>query len=117
MRPELAKESIRRSFAFARDAQLREPPTLEFIKMTERRGVESAVHERCRVGDPACRAGPAGIQPVLQMIEPGARDETTGIWLQDVWRYARHFWSIPYQSTPGRNLFYLVREWRHRSAR
>ena len=44
------------------------------------------------------------------MIEPGTRDETTGIWLQDVWRYARHFWSIPYQSTPGRNLFYLIRD-------
>ena len=27
-----------------------------------------------------------------------------------MWRYARHFWSIPYQSTPGRNLFYLVRD-------
>ena len=54
--------------------------------------------------------GPAGIQPVLQVIEPGTRDETTGIWLQDVWRYARHFWSIPYQSTPGRNLFYLIRD-------
>ena len=30
--PEAAKESIRRSFAFARDAQLREPSTLEFIR-------------------------------------------------------------------------------------
>ena len=27
-----------------------------------------------------------------------------------MWRYARHFWSIPYQSTPGRNIFYLVRD-------
>ena len=50
------------------------------------------------------------VQPELQLIEPGTRDETTGILLQDVWRYARHFWSIPYQSTPGRNLFYLVRD-------
>ena len=54
--------------------------------------------------------GTAAIKPELQVIEPGARDETTGVLLQDVWRYARHFWSIPYQSTPGRNLFYLVRD-------
>ena len=37
--PEAAKESIRRSFAFAREAQLREPSTLEFIATMERRGV------------------------------------------------------------------------------
>ena len=34
------------------------------------------------------------MQPVLQVIDPGARDVTTGVLLQDVWRYARHFWSI-----------------------
>ena len=70
----------------------------------------AAVHERRRVGDPAHGRGngrrPAGA--------PGDRARharrSTGIWLQDVWRYARHFWSIPYQSTPGRNLFYLVRD-------
>lgn len=108
--PEAAKESIRRSFAFARDAQLREPSTLEFIKTTERRGVERLFTSGAELATRLTEQGPAGIQPVLQVIEPGTRDETTGIWLQDVWRYARHFWSIPSQSTPGRNLFYLVRD-------
>ena len=28
----------------------------------------------------------------------------------DIWRYMRLHWSIPYQSTPGRNLYYLVRD-------
>ena len=37
--PEAAKESIRRSFAFAREAQLREAPTQEFIAAMERRGI------------------------------------------------------------------------------
>src|SRR5437868_208475 len=37
--PEAAKESMRRSFAFARDAQLREASTSEFIATMERRGV------------------------------------------------------------------------------
>ena len=108
--PEAAKESIRRSFAFARDAQLREPSTLEFIKTTERRGVERLFTSGAELATRLTEHGPAGIQPVLQVIEPGTRDETTGMLLQDVWRYARHFWSIPYQSTPGRNLFYLIRD-------
>jgi hypothetical protein len=38
--PEAAKESIRRSFAFARDTQLCEPSTLEFIATMERRGID-----------------------------------------------------------------------------
>jgi hypothetical protein len=108
--PEAAKESIRRSFAFARNAQLREPSTLEFIKTTERRGIERLFTSGAELATRLTEHGTAGVKPVLQMIEPGARDDTTGIWLQDVWRYARHFWSIPYQSTPGRNLFYLVRD-------
>jgi hypothetical protein len=108
--PEAAKESIRRSFAFARDAQLSEPSTLEFIRITERRGIDRLFTSGSELATRLTAEGSAGVQPVLQVIEPGARDETTGILLQDVWRYARHFWSIPYQSTPGRNLFYLVRD-------
>ena len=34
----------------------------------------------------------------------------TGIRLQDIWRYSRLQWSIPYQPTPGRNLHYLIRD-------
>lgn len=108
--PEAAKESIRRSFAFAREAQLREPSTLEFIAMMERRGVDRLFTSGAELATRLTAQGTGAVQPELQLIEPGARDETTGALLQDVWRYARHFWSIPYQSTPGRNLFYLVRD-------
>lgn len=108
--PEAAKESIRRSFAFARDAQLREPSTLEFIRATEQRGIERLFASGSELAARLTERGTGGVEPVLQVIEPAARDETTGIFLQDVWRYARHFWSIPYQSTPGRNLFYLIRD-------
>lgn len=108
--PEAAKESIRRSFAFAREAQLREPSTLQFIEMMERRGVDRLFMSGSELADRVTAHGTAAVEPELQMIEPGVRDETTGVLLQDVWRYARHFWSIPYQSTPGRNLFYLVRD-------
>ncbi len=108
--PEAAKESIRRSFAFARDAQLSEASTLEFIRITERRGISRLFTSGAELATRLTAQGTAAMQPMLQAIEPGDRDETTGILLQDVWRYARHFWSIPYQSTPGRNLFYLVRD-------
>ena len=108
--PEAAKESIRRSFAFARDAQLREASTQDFIATMERRGVHRLFASGAELATRLTEQGTAGIQPELELIEPGARDETTGWLLQEVWRYARHFWSIPYQSTPGRNLFYLVRD-------
>jgi hypothetical protein len=108
--PEAGKESIRRSFAFAREAQLREPSTLEFIAMMERRGVGRLFASGAELANRLTVHGTAALQPELQLIEPGARDETTGALLQDVWRYARHFWSIPYQNTPGRNLFYLIRD-------
>lgn len=108
--PEAAKESIRRSFAFAREAQLREPSTTKFIETAERRGVSRLFTSGVELAARLTAQGPDAIQPVLQIIDPGARDATTGMPLQDVWRYARHFWSIPYQSTPGRNVFYLVRD-------
>ena len=108
--PEAAKESIRRSFAFAREAQLIEPSTLDFITMMERRGVDRLFTSGAELASRLVAQGTAGIKPELQVIEPGARDESTGLLLQDIWRYARHFWSIPYQSTPGRNLFYLLRD-------
>ncbi len=108
--PEAAKESIRRSFAFAREAQLREPATTKFIETAERRGVSRLFTSGVEAAARLTAEGPDAIQPLLQVIDPGARDETTGMLLQDVWRYARHFWSIPYQSTPGRNVFYLIRD-------
>ena len=108
--PEAAKESIRRSFAFARDAQLREPSTLEFIATMERRGVDRLFTSGVELATRLTASGTAAVQPELQLIVPGRRDDATGVLLQDIWRYARHFWSIPYQSTPGRNLFYLARD-------
>lgn len=108
--PEAAKQSIRQSFAFARDAQLREPATLQFIQTVEKRGVSRLFTSGTELANRLTTEGVSAVKPELQVISPGVRDETTGMPLQDVWRYARHFWSIPYQSTPGRNLFYLIRD-------
>jgi hypothetical protein len=50
------------------------------------------------------------IQPYLQLITPGARCKQTGLYLQDIWRYFRYTWSTPYNPTPGRQMFYLIRD-------
>lgn len=50
------------------------------------------------------------IQPYLQLVNGNERCEFTGLRLLDIWRYMRHTWSLPYHSTPGRNMFYLVRD-------
>ena len=108
--PEVEKEAIRRSFAFARNAQLSQPSAVRFIRGLERRGVHTLFADGPELAARLRSRGRAGVQPELELVEHGARDSGTGLLLQDVWRYVRHFWSIPYQSTPGRNMYYLVRD-------
>ena len=108
--PEVEKETIRRSFAFARTAQLTQPSVKRFIRGLERRGIHTLFADGPELVDRVRAHGPSAIQPELELVEPSARDPDSGLPLQDIWRYARHFWSIPYQSTPGRNMFYLVRD-------
>ena len=107
--PEREKEVLRRAFSFARTAQLHEPATRRFVRDTERRGIKRLVADGNDLADRLTSSADA-IRPELDVIEPGARDAVTGLLLQDVWRYARHYWSIPYLSTPGRNIFYLIRD-------
>jgi hypothetical protein len=107
--PEREKEALRRSFSFARMAQLHEPATVRFIQDMERRGIRRLFADGNDLAERLASVERA-VQPELEVIEPGARETLTGLLLQDVWRYARHFWSIPYLSTPGRNIFYLVRD-------
>jgi hypothetical protein len=49
------------------------------------------------------------VRPTLEVVEPGAACEITGHALIDVWRYFRHTWSLEYRPTPGRSLFFLIR--------
>ena len=48
-------------------------------------------------------------QPYLQLVSD-ERDPFTNLRLIDIWRYFRHGWTTRYRSSPGRNLFYLVRD-------
>ena len=53
------------------------------------------------------------VRPYLQLVDPGVRDEHTGIPLRDIWRYFRFTWSIPQTPIPGRSLLYLIRDAAH----
>src|SRR5207248_1488907 len=48
--------------------------------------------------------------PYLQFVTEDARCSTTGLRLQDIWRYFRHTWVNQYVSVPGRSMMILVRD-------
>jgi hypothetical protein len=50
------------------------------------------------------------VKPYLHLVEGDLRDPFTNLRLIDIWRYFRLTWSTPYRPTPGRNVFYLVRD-------
>jgi Domain of unknown function (DUF4338) len=114
--PSIAKGGLRASFSFARQAHLAVPSTARFVAEMERKGIErlladgpelAARLETAATGDVSLAEA---VIPALQPVDNQSRDSTTGLRHMDVWRYMRLHWSIPYQSTPGRNLFYLVRD-------
>jgi Domain of unknown function (DUF4338) len=124
------KAAIRASLDYERLAQLKKPSVQAFIRRMERQhlfkgqpvsifslyanGAQLAhdLHEvqgfskETEQFKVACKT----IQPYLQQVILDARCEHTGFLLNDIWRYIRYTWSIPYNSTPGRNMFYLVRD-------
>jgi hypothetical protein len=50
------------------------------------------------------------IQPYIQLAERSIEDEHTGLELHDIWRYFRYTWLTPYNSVPGRNINFLIRD-------
>lgn len=124
------KATIRASLNYERQAQLKKPSVQAFIRRMERqrlfkgqtvsifslyadgeqlandlKAVQSLPTESART-EAVCKV----IQPYLQQVTPDGRCEYTGFLLNDIWRYVRHTWSIPYNPTPGRNMFYLIRD-------
>ena len=112
--------TLRQSFAtrsgFALADQLLSPSVAAFVRKMERQGIASVFADGPELADRIERASTAAlgmqsaIRPVLELVDPEVSDPTTAIRLQDIWRYSRLQWSIPYQSTPGRNLHYLIRD-------
>lgn len=114
--PSAAKGAVRESFSFARRAQLAGASTARFVRDMERRGIRRLFADGPELADRLGRAA-VGAIPVDEAVSPrleaataDQRDPHTGLRLLDIWRYARLYWSIPHHSTPGRNLFYLVRD-------
>jgi hypothetical protein len=113
--PAETKSELRESFRFALADQLLSPSVQAFIARMERQGVGALFADGPELADQlesALREGSiqTAVRPALEIVEPGARDPESGLRLQDIWRYARLQWSIPYQATPGRNLHYLIRD-------
>jgi len=119
--PSGAKIGLRNSFRFILADQFLTPSVASFVRSMEQHGVAKVFADGPDVAQRIENARAAhpddvgasldqAIRPVLELVSPDARDLTTGIRLQDIWRYARLQWSIPYQATPGRNLHYLIRD-------
>ena len=115
--PSDAKSDLRNSFRFAMADQLLSPSVSAFVQKMEKKGIAALFADGPELAKRIEESRAAGlecvsdaIRPVLELVDPEARDQATGIRLQDIWRYSRLQWSIPYQSTPGRNLHYLIRD-------
>jgi len=121
--PATVKSQIRESMQEERLAKLCAPATKRFIQLLEHgHSKQKTIAELMRDGDELARSlqrlptSPSVndlrtvVSPYLQLVEGENRDKQTGIRLIDIWRYFRYLWAIPYLATPGRNLFYLVRD-------
>lgn len=124
------KARIRAAHAVDRDIQLQQPSVKRFVEDMERRrlhkgewfsifslmrdGRELADRLTAAVNSPGGGAKDdalrAAIDPYLQVARAGERCRFTGLDVFDIWRYFRHTWSTTYQSTPGRKVFFLVRD-------
>lgn len=121
------KESIRQQLLFGRNDQLSEESNRRFIFSLERptkysssRPVTDLIADGRRIYEQIetllnhekverAVALERIFQPYVQLVTD-ERDVYTNIRLIDIWRYFRHSWSTRYRSSPGRNLFYLVRD-------
>lgn len=123
------KEAVRRSLSWERDKQFQSPSVKTFIRKmeTERFFKGQTLSIRSLIADGAVLSKKLKeltcldeteqknrvvtvIQPYLQLVTADARCKYTNLRLMDVWRYFRYQWQTPYNSTPGRQMFYLVRD-------
>ena len=125
--PAERKSFIRQQLLYGRDNQLTEDSNRRFLYGLERptrysssKPITDLIADGRRLGaqfrairslplDQQASALAAHCRPYLQLVTDD-RDEFTNLRLIDIWRYFRHSWSTRYRSSPGRNLFYLVRD-------
>lgn len=124
------KARVRAAHLVERDAQLDQAPVRRFLAQMERRRLHNGAWHSVfslmrdgrelaaalRAANDAAQDGErawalrAAIDPYVQVVAAGATCAHTGLALGEVWRYFRHTWTMPYQSTPGRKLFFLIRD-------
>lgn len=125
------KERIRTGHLLERDAQLREPSVRKFIGSMELKrigpkgdwvSIFSLLRDGRVLADQLTRIAEErdelkrleklaeATSPYLQVVEPGATCEHTGLKLTDIWRYFRHTWVNTYKSLPGRGMMILIRD-------
>ena len=127
---EKRKAQIRAAHIVERDAQLCQAPTRRFIREMEHRrlhngswhSIFSLMRDGPTLSECLQRAAelPLGlnrldalrkcVDPYIQAVESGVNCEFTGLKLTDIWRYFRHTWNTVYHSTPGRKVWFLVRD-------
>lgn len=123
------KARVRAAHEVDRDQQLRHPSVRRFVRDMERlrlhkgewRSIFSLMRDGAELSRQLAAAasteGPnskdllhRAIDPYVQPAIAGKQCAFTGLDLFDVWRYFRHTWTTTYQSTPGRKLFFLIRD-------
>jgi len=128
---ESLRERVRAQHQRARYEQLRSPSVQKFLRSVETRRLHNgqfvSIFSLMRDGreladslaqlrsgtsvDPKALEGI--IRPTLEFVSDGATCGTTGMRLQDIWRYFRHTWANAYGSVPGRSIMILVRDDAH----
>jgi hypothetical protein len=123
------KEYVRNSLDWERNLQFEQPSVRQFIQKMERPHVfgNKQVSIRDLIADGPTLAAKLQaiteqpeseqleaiqqvVQPYLQQVITRRRCQFTDFFLQDIWRYFRYTWRTPYNATPGRQMFYLVRD-------
>lgn len=126
---ESQRDRIRAQHQRASEEQLQTQASRDFVRALETRRIYAghfvSVFSLMRDGRelaPALRAarrfeGPDRVEHLRSLIRPYlelATEQgvctTTGIRLQEIWRYFRHTWANAYVSVPGRSMMVLVRD-------
>ena len=127
---EIQKERVRRGHLRERNYQLSQSSVRQFIAEMERPrlgktgwvsilsllrdgrdlSAKLAVAARATDIDERLKLLRDSIDPYIQPVATGRVCEFTGLALTDIWRYFRHTWTNHYNSTPGRQIGFLIRD-------
>jgi len=126
----IQKERVKKGHLRERDYQLSQPSVRQFVAEMERPrlgrngwvsilslmrdGRELAAKLQAAASETDLSTRVTRLQTCIDpYLQPVVADEVcsqTGLSLSDIWRYFRHTWTNHYNSTPGRQVAFLVRD-------